>query len=317
MPAITATAPGKVILFGEHAVVYGQPAIAAPVQQVKARAIVTANPRAHPGTVAIQAPDIGLEAELQALPEGHPLAAAVYAVMKALGLERTPACTIRITSTIPVAAGMGSGAAVSVALARALSAFLGNPLDDETISRLAFEVEKIHHGTPSGIDNTVITYAQPIFFQRGAPVRLLNLQRSLTLVIGDTGIASPTAAVVGDVRQAWQSTPQQYEQLFARIGAIAAAARPVLEAGQGEELGDLMRQNHRLLQEMSVSCEPLDRLVEVACRAGAWGAKLSGGGRGGNMIAIAAEGVATDIAQALTEAGAARVILTTIRPKNR
>lgn len=315
MPATTATAPGKIILFGEHAVVYGQPAIAAPVTQVRARAVVTANPRARPGAVLIQAPNIGLEAWMEDLPQGHPLAAAVQAVLQALHLERSPACTIRITSTIPVAAGLGSGAAVSVALARAFSAFLGRPLDDETISGLAYEVEKIHHGTPSGIDNTVITYAQPVFFQRGQPMLLLHLAQPLTLVIGDTGVASPTAAVVGDVRQAWQANPQPYNQLFERIGVIALSARQAIESGQAQALGELMRQNHRLLQEMGVSSPELDRLVEAACQAGAWGAKLSGAGRGGNMIAIADEAFASIIAEALTGAGARRVVITTIRPK--
>jgi mevalonate kinase len=106
----------------------------------------------------IQAPAIGLDASLNDLPPEHPVAAAVNGVLSTLGATRPPACSLRITSTIPVASGLGSGAAVSVAIIRALSAFLGHPLRDEQVSALAFEVEKLHHGTPSGIDNTVITY---------------------------------------------------------------------------------------------------------------------------------------------------------------
>ena len=109
MPAISATAPGKIILFGEHAVVYGRPAIAVPVQQVRARVVVTARPRGQPGEVRVLAPDIGLDARLADLSENQPLAKVIRSVLSALGISFPPACTVRVTSTIPVAAGMGSG----------------------------------------------------------------------------------------------------------------------------------------------------------------------------------------------------------------
>ncbi len=314
MPAFSATAPGKIILFGEHAVVYGRPAIAAPVEQVQARAVVTAAPRRPPGKVYLQAPNIELESRLQDLPAEHPLARVVNLTFEALGVSRPPACAIRVTSTIPVAAGMGSGAAVSVAILRALSAFLGSPLPDERVSALAYEVEKLHHGTPSGIDNTVVTYAAPVYFQRGQAIQTLRVARPFTLVIGDTGVASPTAVAVGDVRRAWQSDPQRLEALFDQIGQIAQAARSVIESGQTDALGPLMDENHALLRQMGVSSPELERLVQAARAAGAAGAKLSGGGRGGNMIALTAEGAASEIAQALKTAGAVRTLVTTIRP---
>jgi mevalonate kinase len=202
MPAITATAPGKIILFGEHAVVYGRPAIAVPLAQVQARAVVSANPRAAPGSVQFQAPEVNLDASLEALPPDHPLRRAVELVGGALGLERLPALTLRITSSIPVASGLGSGAAVSVAVIRALAAFLGQPLPPEQVSALAFEVEKLHHGTPSGIDNTVITYALPVYFVR--PAHRNAASAAPHPVVGDTGVPSPTAAAVGACR-AWQA----------------------------------------------------------------------------------------------------------------
>ena len=122
MPAFSASAPGKIILFGEHAVVYNRPAIAVPVAQVSAKAIVTADLRGTAGSVKILAPDVGLETQLSDLSPTHPLAAAINSTTIALRVSRIPACTIKITSTIPVAAGWGSGAAVPVATLRALSA---------------------------------------------------------------------------------------------------------------------------------------------------------------------------------------------------
>ncbi len=308
----TASAPGKIILFGEHAVVYGQPALAVPVTQVQARANVRAAARST--GCRLLAPDVQLERDLSDLDADHPLAAAVHLTLKALGRTTCPGLEIRITSSIPVASGLGSGAAVSVALIRALSAHLGQPLDDETVNRLAYEVEKIHHGTPSGIDNTVVTYAQPVWFVRGQPVRRLQVRAPFTLVIGDTGLPAPTRAAVADVRRLWQTDPARCERLFAAIGSLTRSARMVLRRCEPHQLGPLMDENHALLQELTVSSPQLDALVQAARAAGAWGAKLSGGGRGGNMIALAPPGQAERIAAALRAAGAAQTLITTVQP---
>lgn len=313
MPAIAVTAPGKIILFGEHAVVYGRPAIAAPVEQVRARVMVTAELRRRPGSVLIQAPDLGQQAYLDALPPTDPLGLAVRLVLEHLGLERPPACTLRISSTIPIASGLGSGAAISVALCQAFAEFLGVELPAETVSELAFGVDKIHHGTPSGIDNTVIAYAHPVFFIRDQLTQLLQPASQFTIVIADTGVRSPTAAAVGDLRKAWQADPSRYESLFDAAAEIAIQARHWIETGQIRRLGALMDENHALLCEMGVSSPELDRLVGAARLAGAWGAKLSGGGRGGNMIALAPEELTAAIAESLRHAGAVRTITTTIR----
>lgn len=313
MPAFTASAPGKIILFGEHAVVYGQPAIAVPVHQVRARVVVEPQPRGKSGAVRILARDIHLESWLDDLPPNQPLASAIQLVLAELKVERCPACTVRVSSTIPVASGLGSGAAVSVALLGAFSAFLGQPLPDERVCSLAYEVEKIHHGTPSGIDNTVITYAMPVYFVKGQPIQRFPVPEPFTIVIGDTGISSPTSIAVRDVRLAWQAEPQRYQDYFSTIGRIVEEARRCIENHTVEALGALMCQNHALLQKIGVSCEALDRLVAAAQQAGAWGAKLSGGGRGGNMIALVSSGHAEALARALREAGAVRTIITQVR----
>ena len=171
MPAISSSAPGKIILLGEHAVVYGRPAIAIPVTQVKARAVVLARPAAARGEIIIHAPDIGLRSAMKDLPENDPLAAAVRVTQETLALSYLPAFELTITSTIPIAAGLGSGAAISVAIIRAVAEFLGRPLTEEQLSNAAYQIEKIHHGAPSGIDNTVIAYQKPIYFIKGPTLR--------------------------------------------------------------------------------------------------------------------------------------------------
>ncbi len=318
MPAITATAPGKAILFGEHAVVYGQPAIAAPVTQVKARAIVSPQPDRPRGWVGVQAPDIGLEKTLLELPENDPLSRVIGGVLEATATPQPPACTIRITSTIPIAAGLGSGAAISVATIRAFSEFLGRPMNDEQVSNLTFEVEKLHHGTPSGIDNTVITYETPIYFAKTNTdaenqLVILKVARPFTLVIGDSGVSSPTALTVGDVRQAWLENGEFYEELFVRTGDLVKHARQAIEKGDIQVLGQLMDENQALLEKMGVSSAELDRLIQAARQAGAYGAKLSGGGRGGNMIALVPDDAAGEIAEALFTAGATSTLVTIVR----
>ncbi len=312
MPAYSASAPGKVILFGEHAVVYGYPAIAVPVLQVRAKAIVNMDPKAPAATVRVQAPDIALDAVLSDLPDNHPLKAVISMATETLQVVRLPACTIKVTSTIPIAGGMGSGAAVSVAILRSFSAALGHPLTDEQVSKIAYQVEVIYHGTPSGIDNSVITYARPVYYVKGEPIEVLQVKQPFNLVIADTGIHSPTSQAVGDLRRAWEGNRTFYEGLFSQVGAIAVSARKAIEEGSIQALGSLMNENHHLLQQMGVSCPELDQLVAAARSAGALGAKLSGAGRGGSMIALVTSDTSIQVSEALGSAGAIRTITTEI-----
>lgn len=313
--AITeATAPGKIILFGEHAVVYGEPAIAAPLTQVRASAIVRDSRGAR---VRITVPDLGRDFWLDEANAGDPFAFAVRLVQEAAGLSTLPALEIQIESNIPIASGLGSGAATAAALIRALARHLHHPelSDDASVCALTYEVEKIHHGTPSGIDNTVVAYERPVYFVRRDPDNLIEtfeVGRPLQLLVADTGHRSSTHAVVSDVRRQWRAEPDQFERIFAACGNIANEARTALATGDLQRLGDLFRQNHRWLQQMTVSSAALDRLVRVAEESGALGAKLSGGGRGGNMIALVTSATRAAVAQALLAAGATRVLATVL-----
>jgi mevalonate kinase len=260
----------------------------------------------------IEAPNISLSADLSSLSADHPLGAVINSVFSTLNITNPPACTVYLQSTIPVASGLGSGAAVSVAIIRALSAFLGQPLPDETVNSLAFEVEKLYHGTPSGIDNTVVTYSKPVYFILRKPIKTFHVGAPFTIMIGGTGISAPTKESVGTVRKLWQADKPRWEKVFTRVGEIVWNARQAIERGDIAELGKLMDANHALLQEMTVSCVELDDLVEAARKSGALGAKLSGGGRGGNMIALVDKDNAPAVARALSSAGAKRTILTQV-----
>ncbi len=309
MALIKSSAPGKVILFGEHAVVYGKPAIAVPVTEVQV--IVTVESASSGSGLTLVAPDLDESFGLSTAPQDNPLAAAARLTLARISTPE-PDATLVVSSTIPVASGLGSGAAVSTALIRALADFVGHRLELSTISTLVFKVEKIHHGTPSGIDNTVIAYEQPIYFVRGQPIKRLDVGESFTLLIGDTGIRSSTKKAVEHVRQGWKRNPARYDALFDQIGDIVDEAHRAIETGDVDTLGPLMDNNHELLIELGISSPKLDKLVEVARFAGAMGAKLSGAGQGGNMIALAEKDTVEEISEALKKAGAAQVICTII-----
>lgn len=307
-----ASAPGKAILFGEHAVVYGRPAIAVPVLDVQAKATLRSNDAET--DLRIIAPDLDRDYLLAEADEDDPLATIVRNTLQ--HLERTPPnVTLEVTSTIPLGRGLGSGAAISTAIVRILAQFFSQSLPPTQVSALVYEVEKIYHGTPSGIDNTVVAFEQPVYFIKGRPIQRMAVSDPFTLIIGDTGRTAPTHQVVGDLRQRWQKDRQRYEGYFDEIGAVVQQARMAIEQEtfKLEALGKLMNENQELLEALDVSSPELQQLIAVARQTGAWGAKLSGAGRGGNMIALASPEKASKIAQALREAGAVGVTVTDVK----
>lgn len=158
----------------------------------------------------------------------------------------------------------------------------------------------------------------PVYFQRRAGeaplIETFNVPEPFQVVIGDTGVRGPTAVSVGDVRKAWQADPPRYERLFDEIGSISQAARKAIEAGRPSDLGPLTDENQDLLRQAGVSSPELDRLkIQAAKSAGALGAKLSGGGHGGNMIALVEDSAVPGVAQALQAAGAVRCLVTQVK----
>ena len=301
---IEQTAPGKVILCGEHSVVHGRPAIAVPVPSMRARAHIVPGP---PGSgLRINAVNLKQELVFKHAGPNQPLARIVQLVLSLLDAPE-PDAVLTLSSDLPIASGMGSGTAITIAAARALSVSLGAELPPDVLSEMAYEVEKIHHGTPSGIDNTVIAWEQPIYFVRGAPPEVFRIHTPFHLLIANSGIAGSTKEAVNEVRHRWEATPSYYNVVFDCIGAIARAARAAVEQGALQALGVLLNENHELLIKMGVSLLQLDRLTQAAREAGALGAKLTGAGLGGNIIALVEADKLPDVKAALEQVGVAAV----------
>ena len=306
-----ASAPAKIILFGEHAVVYEQPAIAVPISSVRATATIQANE--EPG-LHINALDLNRKfpVNLERTVVDDALTTLARLTLQKLEIN-PPNATIAIKSDIPMASGLGSGAAASACLARAIAMASEVPIDLGTLNNIVYEVEKIYHNTPSGIDNTVVVYEKAVYFVRNQPIETLTIGRPFTVVVGDTGKTALTKITVDDVRTLFNANPDEIQVVFDAIGQISRAARRAIENGDIEALGPLMTTNHEYLQQLTVSSPELDELVHAAMKSGALGAKLSGSGRGGNMIALVKPGNDPETTKrALLDAGATRVFVSNI-----
>lgn len=275
---------GKLILFGEHFVVYKVPAI---VGAITAFTDCDVEFLETPGVEVVDdRPAVpGYKAEKKE--EGDE---AVAIVLRHFGID-TAKEGVRVTfgGSLTAVSGIGASAAQVVSLARAIGIAKQLRLDDDQVNAAGFEGEKGYHGTPSGIDNTAATFGGLLRFQRtdGAPVfTRKRLRAPLRIVFASTGITASTSTVVGDVRKKKDADPAWFDALLAKYVALAARAETALEEGDMASLGTLMNENHTLCQEITVSCPELDALVVAARAAGAIGAKMSGTGRGGLMLAL-------------------------------
>jgi len=261
-----AFAPGKLILFGEHAVVYGHPAVALAVDRGTTVSLVAVD-----GPTRIVAADV----------EDPRLLPALCTILPSEGLGVT------LRSTLPVGRGMGSSAALAVALVRAWARWQGRSLDLDEIHQAGFQVERVFHGNPSGVDHAVSARGGAVCYWRRPPgpeIRAVPVA-PLPLVVLDTGRAGDTGVQVAGVA----SRRPGVDPLLAAIGALALAQLPALAQGDLPSLGAAMRENHRLLQGIGVSTPALDALVALALAHGALGAKLAGAGGGGVVVALVPE----------------------------
>lgn len=292
---------GKVILFGEHFVVHRIPGIAsaigamttARVEKAEGEGIkIEDNRPATPGYIQSK-----LEQQRMSLDN----------MMNAAGFDagKTP-IKITLGGDLFVASGIGASAASCTAIARALSDEFGLGFSDERINEIAYEGEKAYAGNPSGIDNTAATFGGLIWFKKGDPnvIERVKLREPVEIVMGNTGINADTERAVAGVAERKEQDPEKYNKLFNQAGELALEARKALEGFDLQRVGELMNDNHRLLQGIEVSCEELDMLVDLARKNGAIGAKMTGGGLGGNMVALTpGKELQERVAKAIQDAG--------------
>ena len=279
-----ASACAKLILLGEHSVVYGYPAIAVPLPSL----------RLH---VRLKWADRDLvKASVEPEDTGK-IVQSLNVARKFLNYNKH--MEIEINSGFPMKARLGSSAALNVAIVKALADMECASLSTERISSIAYEMEKIFHGTPSGIDTTVSAYEKPIYFIKGKPPEFIKIKKPLSIIIANTGISASTKEVVAEVRSRREAEPGKYDAIFSKIGEISRKGRECIEEGNIDELGRLMSQNQQLLKEIGVSSPEIDRLVDVSMKNGSLGAKLTGAGKGGCIAALASPEDAGRIAEAL------------------
>lgn len=221
--------------------------------------------------------------------------------------------TISIKSDIPPGAGLGSSAAVSVATVMALNSCLNLNLSKSEISNIAFEAEKFVHGTPSGIDNTIATYGSVILYKKGA-IKPVKVKSRIPLVIGDTGIERNTAEWVRKVRLRRDRQSKVVNPLINSIGKLVMESLKLLDKNDLPALGELMDINQGLLEAIGVSTFELNKLINVARKNGAYGAKLTGAGGGGCMVALSPKTKQKQIADAILNAEG-KPLITNISPQ--
>jgi hydroxymethylglutaryl-CoA reductase len=211
---------------------------------------------------------------------------------------------IEVWSEIPRAMGLGGSAAVAVAIIRAVDRHFEIGLSDDDVNALAFRCEQVAHGTPSGIDNTVATFGQPLIYRKGDPPRIhsLDLPYPINFVIGMTGVESLTAKMVARVREGRARNRDVYDTMFKGIDAVTGQAIGALKNNDLERLGELMNVCQGLLNGLQVSSWELEEMIQIARENGALGAKLTGGGGGGSMIALCPDN-AEDVIRAMRDAG--------------
>jgi len=276
---------GKTILFGEHFVVHGVPGIASAVDSA-------ADSEVKKIAQGIKVTDERTGAKGYADKKKHQQLESIERMLVAMDMDpKNVGLDIWLGGNLPGFSGLGASAASSVAIARAIAEEFGLNLSDEQINDVAYEAEKAYAGNPSGIDNTAATFGGLIWFKKNLQtgkneIQQLNIREPVEIVIGNTGIVANTKAMVAGVGERKQANPEKYDPIFKQAEELAIKGKTALDAFELKKVGELMNQNHTLLQQIEVSCKELDHLVDLARKLGAYGAKMTGGGGGGCMLAL-------------------------------
>jgi len=305
LAADTGVASGKVILLGEHAAVYDKHVLAVPLPDA-----IRARVRETDRQARIRIPAWGVEQVIGGRETSPGAAAAIQLVMRELGVADR-LFDIVVDARIPAAMGLGASASLAVAIIRAFDRSLGLSLDDRAVDALAFECEKLAHGTPSGIDNNLATYGEPVLYTRSTATRTrpIRLAETPPLVVAASGRPGMTKEMVAGVRRRCEANERLYGTLFDEIDDLAVAGAVALRDRDYTTLGSMMNVCQGFLNAIEVSTPELERMIDIARRAGAAGAKLTGSGGGGSIVALC-PGREDAVAGALRDAGYA-IIRTT------
>ncbi|MBG9980568.1 mevalonate kinase [Facklamia lactis] len=306
----TGQAHSKIILMGEHAVVYDYPAIAMPFTAVQVEVKVHAS---HKPYTSIDCQYY--RGPLEQIPEHlENLKTALHLAIESMRLKEIP-LDIKIESTIPQERGMGSSAAVVVALIRAICDFYHVQISDYQLRLITNEAEVIAHQSTSGIDTLVTSSSNPIIYRKSQKPHSFKLDLDAFLIVADSGQAGRTSLAVNHVHELKKVKPHFVEQAMATIGRFVNQAYQAIRLGDRTELGRLMTYNHYYLNQLGISNQELDRIVNAAWLAGALGAKLTGGGLGGCVIALAEDQHHGEIiSEAMMKAGASKAWLLNLSP---
>jgi mevalonate kinase len=287
---------GKVILLGEHAVVYGRPALAA---ALPGGAEATAEPAAH-ARLEVEPWGVAVDADTPGDEHDEPLRKAFCAVLDRY--PERPALRVCVEMFLPGSAGLGGSAALSVAMVRAIDAALGLTHDDAAVADIALAAERVFHGNPSGIDSALAASGGLALYRKGTPLEPLPARRALTLVVSHSGEPGATHSTVASVARQYERDPAKLEQTFDAIEALVLNGKSAIAAGELPHLGQLMILNQKLLVGLLLSTPRLEQMCQAAQDAGALGAKLTGGGGGGCMIALCEDEAAAERVKAALEA---------------
>ncbi|WP_106495427.1 mevalonate kinase [Lentibacillus sp. Marseille-P4043] len=274
-------AHSKLILIGEHAVVHGQPAIAIPFPLVEVESVIENVPG------AVKMDSAFYHGPLDSAPEAlDGVVNCIKAALEQLGLPCKD-LLIRIKSSIPPGKGLGSSASVAIAVIRSLFAYADEDYTEEELLRLANISETYAHGAPSGIDTLTITSGSPVWYEKGRPFCFIQPNTDFHFVVADSGRMGDTRSAVESVAELFKSAPRKIQASLDRIGEITHQARRALEKASKHLLGKTLNEAQKELEALGVSDAGLNRLIYLARSEGALGAKLTGGGNGGCIIALA------------------------------
>lgn len=274
-----AFARGKIILLGEHSVVYGHPAIAAAID----RGVHATATRSEEDRVFVSPWNRMVT----------PNAESEDALDRAVAVAFTgrdpnrPKLRVDATVELPAGAGLGCSAALGVAVIDAIDRACGTERSREALAEASFDWEKVFHGNPSGIDNTVAALGGVVVYRRGAPLDPVRPKIPLPIVVAYSGESASTHSTVASVAHQRERRPAEVDELFEAIASVVRNGRIAIERGDLEALGQLFDMNHMMLSSLMLSTDRLETLCSAAREAGALGAKLTGGGGGGCMIALA------------------------------